>query len=369
MPGEMHGKVCLATGATLGIGKASALGLARMGAQVVIVGRDEARTRETAAWIASEAKNPRIDFLVADLSSQAEVRRLADTFNGKYPKLNVLLNNAGAVFTRRETTVDGIERTWALDHLAEFLLTQLLLDRLLASAPARIVNVASGAHTAGKINFDDLQGEKKYSGIAAYSQAKLANIMFTYALARRLAGKDVTANCLHPGVVATGFGHNTPGLVKTLVSLARPFLITPEKGAATSIYLASSPDVANVSGQYFAKCKPIASSKPSGDVAAQERLWAISEKQTGARYVLVVSPRAFNNLGTPLVCPVTQVGDFTRSAGFAVSLSGAGTKVQDVVLCNQPHVLDLKARGGKFVERIPGFIVDEVLARLATLIE
>jgi retinol dehydrogenase 12 len=276
---EMQGKVCLVTGATLGIGKETALGLARKGAELVIVGRDEARTRETAAWIARESGNQRVDAFVADLSLQAEVRRLAAAFKARYQKLDVLLNNAGAIFTKRETTAEGFERTWALNHLAEFLLTRLLLDTLEASAPARIVNVASSAHTSGKIDFDDVQGEKKYSGMGAYSQSKLANIMFTYALARRLTGSAVTANCLHPGVVATGFGHNTPGLVNTLLSLARPFLTTPEQGAATSIYLASSPEVANVSGKYFAKCKPVDSSTRSLDIAAQERLWALSETQ------------------------------------------------------------------------------------------
>ena len=280
MAQDMQGKICLVTGATLGIGKETALGLARKGAHVVIAGRDEARTRETAAWIAGQSGDAKVDFLVADLSSQAEVRRLAAAFKARYQRLDVLLNNAGAIFTKRETTVDGFERTWALNHLAEFLLTQLLLDLLEASAPARIVNVASTAHARGKIAFDDLQGAQKYSGWAAYSQSKLANIMFTYALARRLEGKGVTANCLHPGVVATGFGHNTPGFISTLLNLARPFLITPDKGAATSIYLASSPEVAAVSGQYFDKCKPVRSSALSYDVAAQERLWEISEKQT-----------------------------------------------------------------------------------------
>jgi retinol dehydrogenase 12 len=277
---EMQGKICLVTGATLGIGKETALGLARKGAQVVIVGRDPERTRETAAWIAREPGNSQVDFFVADLSSQAEVRRLANEFKSKYSRLDVLLNNAGALFTRRETTVDGFERTWALNHLAEFLLTQLLLDTLEASAPARVVNVASSVHTGGRIAFDDLQGEKKYSGVGAYNQSKLANILFTYALARRLKGKGVTANCLHPGVVATGFGQNTPGLVKTLLGLARPFLITPEKGAATSIYLASSPEVADITGKYFAKCRPIASAKITSDVALQEKLWEVSVQQT-----------------------------------------------------------------------------------------
>jgi retinol dehydrogenase-12 len=279
---EMQGKTCLVTGATLGIGKETALGLARMGANIVIVGRDEARTRETAAWIARESGNPAIDFLVADLSSQAEVRGVAAAYLEKHPRLDVLLNNAGAVFTKHEVTVDGFERTWALNHLAEFLLTQLLLGTLEASAPARIVNVSSSAHTTGTIAFDNLRGEVKYSGIGAYSQSKLANILFTFALARRLADKGVTANCLHPGVVATGFGHNTPGFVNTLLNLARPFLLTPEKGAATSIYLASSHEIGAVTGKYFAKCRPIASSKLSLDVALQEKLWAISQQQIAA---------------------------------------------------------------------------------------
>ncbi|MDQ6703011.1 MAG: SDR family oxidoreductase [Pseudomonadota bacterium] len=283
MSQEMQGKICLVTGATLGIGKETALGLARKCAKVVIVGRDEARARATRSAIVAAFGNAQVDFLVADLSSQAEVRRLAEEFKRKYSRLDVLLNNAGAIFTKREITVDGFERTWALNHLAEFLLTQLLLDTLEASAPARIVNVASAAHTSGTIAFDNLQGEKKYSGISAYNQSKLANILFTFALARRLAGKGVIASCLHPGVVATGFGRNTPGLIKTLVSLARPFLMTPEKGAGTSIYLASSPEVANVSGKYFAKCRPIASSKLSNDVALQEKLWELSVQQTTAR--------------------------------------------------------------------------------------
>jgi len=277
---EMQDKLCLVTGATLGIGRESALGLARMGAHIVIAGRDEARTRETAAAIAAQSGNAQVDFLVADLSSQAEVRRLAREFRDRYPRLDVLLHNAGAIFTKRETTVDGFERTWALNHLAEFLLTQLLLDRLEFSAPARIVNVASRAHMSGTIDFDNLQGERKFSAIGAYSRSKLANILFTYALARRLAGKGVTANCLHPGVVGTGFGQNTPGFLKTALGLAKPFLITPEIGAATSIYLASSPDVADVSGKYFAKCAAVASSKLSGDVALQEKLWEVSARQT-----------------------------------------------------------------------------------------
>ena len=281
MAQDLSGKVCLVTGATLGIGRETALGLAAMGATLVLVGRDADRTRETVAQITRETGNASVDSFVFDLSLQTGVRALAAAFSAKYPRLDVLVNNAGAAFMQREVTAEGVERTWALNHLAPFLLTNLLLDRLKASAPSRIVTVASSAHEPGAIHFDDLQGAKSYAGFRAYSQSKLANVMFTYALARRLAGTGVTANCLHPGVVATGFGHNTPGLVRTLVSLARPFLLTAAKGAKTSIYLASSPEVAGVSGKYFAKCRVVASSARSQDVAVQERLWAVSAKETG----------------------------------------------------------------------------------------
>jgi retinol dehydrogenase 12 len=281
MPQLMQGKICLVTGATSGIGKETALGLARQGAHVVIVGRDPARTKATADWIRREAGTEQVGSLLADLSSQAEVRGLAGEFKARYSRLDVLMNNAGGIFTRREESVDGFERTWALNHLSYFLLTHELLGVLKASAPARIVNVASTMHTSGVIDFDDLQGEKSYGGIRAYSQSKLANVLFTYALARRLEGAGITANCLHPGGVATGFGQNTPGALKLLMRLVRPFLITPEQGAATSIYLASSPDVEGVSGKYFAKCKSARSSAASHDEALQERLWALSATQIG----------------------------------------------------------------------------------------
>ena len=277
-----QGKICLITGATQGIGKETALGLARRGGHVVIVGRDAGRTRAAADLIRREAGTDRVAFLLADLSSQADVRRLAREFRDKYSRLDVLVNNAGAIFTRRETTVDGFERTWALNHLAYFLLTQELLDLLKASAPARIVNVASTMHTGGVIDFNDLQGEKRYGGIRAYSQSKLANVLFTYALARRLEGTGVTANCLHPGGVATGFGQSTPGMIRLFMRLARPFLITAEQGAATSIYLASSPEVEGVSGEYFSRSRQARSSAASHDTALQERLWALSLKQIGA---------------------------------------------------------------------------------------
>jgi len=281
MSQNMQGKICLITGASLGIGKETALGLARRGAQVVIAGRDADRTRAATDWIGREAGAKQVAFLLADLSSQADVRRLAREFKDKYSRLDVLVNNAGAIFTRRETTADGFERTWALNHLSYFLLTQELLGLLKASAPARIVNVASTMHTGGVIDFDNLQGEKSYGGIRAYSQSKLANVLFTYALARRLEATEITANCLHPGGVATGLGQKTPGALKLLLRLARPFLATAEQGATTSIYLASSADVEGASGMYFAKCKPAHSSTASHDGALQERLWELSLRQIG----------------------------------------------------------------------------------------
>src|SRR5262245_34066343 len=277
----MRDKTCLITGATSGIGKETALGLARLGARVVLVGRDAERTRATAEWITGQARSEPVAFLLADLSSQAEVRRVAREFRDKYARLDVLVNNAGAIFTRRETTVDGFERTWALNHLAYFLLTQELLDLLKASAPARIVSVASTMHTGGVIAFDNLQGEKNYGGVSAYSRSKLANVLFTYALAKRLQGTGVTANCLHPGGVATGFGHNRPGVIDLILRLAKPFLLTAERGAATSIYLASSADIDGVTGKYFARSKPVRSSASSHDQALQERLWALSLQQVG----------------------------------------------------------------------------------------
>jgi NAD(P)-dependent dehydrogenase (short-subunit alcohol dehydrogenase family) len=272
-------KTVLITGATTGIGRQTALGIARQGFHMTIVGRDPARTRETVEWIKRETGNGEIDSLLADLSSQAAVIRLAQEFRQMHPRLDVLVNNAGGIFTRRETTVDGLERTWALNHLGYFLLTLELLDLLKASAPARIVNVASAAHTGRTIDFDDLQSEKNFSAMPVYGRSKLANVLFTYALARRLDGTGVTVNCLHPGVVATGFGQDTAGPFRVMLKLAAPFLLSPEKGAATSVYLASSPDVEGITGQYFAKCKPIRSAPNTYDVTLQEKLWAISLQQ------------------------------------------------------------------------------------------
>ncbi len=281
---ELFGKTCLITGATFGIGKATALGLARRGARVVIIGRDPGRTAETVRWLREQSDNDQIDFLIADLSSQAEVRRAAEEFKRAQDRLDILINNAGAIFTKREITIDGFERTWALNHLAYVLLTFELLDRLKASAPARVINVASTAHARAALDFDDLQSARNYSGFETYCRSKLANILFTYALARRLQGAGVAVNCLHPGVVATGIARNMNPLFKLAFAAIKPWLTTPEQGAATSIFLAASPEAAGVGGQYFVKCKPARSSAASYDQALQDRLWDISLGQIGATW-------------------------------------------------------------------------------------
>ncbi len=279
---EMRGRICLITGATSGIGLVTARELAARGATVAIVGRNETKTRATVETIRQQTDNAEVDYLLADLSSQAAVRGVADAFQRRYGALHVLVNNAGAVFMRRQVTADGLELTFALNHLAPFLLTNLLLDTLRANTPARVVTVGSVAHNGAQIPFDDLQQTKgRYSAFGVYGQTKLANIMFTYALARRLEGSGVTANTLHPGFVGSNFARNNGPVMNVAMSLGRPFAINVEKGAETSIYLASSPEVATVSGQYFYKCKPTRSSQASYDVPAQERLWQVSEQLTG----------------------------------------------------------------------------------------
>jgi len=277
---DLSGKTCVVTGASSGIGKAAAAALATMGARVVLVCRDAGRGEAARVEIAQRAASDSVDLLVADLSSQAEVRRLAGEIRGRYERIDVLLNNAGAVNVRRTTTVDGIETTLAVNHLAYFLLTDELLGVLRESAPSRVVNVSSAAHVRARLDFDDLQGEGRYGGMRAYGQSKLANVLFTFELARRLAGTRVTANCLHPGVVATGFGHNTPGAFNVLLTLIRPFLLDAERGAETSIYVAASPEVAGVTGEYFAKCRPARTSPVARDEAVAERLWQVSEELT-----------------------------------------------------------------------------------------
>ncbi|MGP0066809.1 MAG: SDR family oxidoreductase [Isosphaeraceae bacterium] len=277
----MKGKVCLITGATSGIGEVTARELARLGAEVVIVGRSPERCAATLARIRTETGATAVDALVGDLSSQADVRRLAGQIQDRCPRLDVLVNNAGAIFMPRAESVDGIEMTLALNHLSYFLLTNLLLPTITASAPARIVNVASDAHRGVSIDFEDIQGKKRYSGWRAYQQSKLANILFTYELARRLEGSGVTANTLHPGFVRTGFlgGGGVVGWIARRI--ADVVALSPEQGARTSIYLASSPDVAGITGQYFVKEKPAQSTNQSHDRTAAERLWRLSEELTG----------------------------------------------------------------------------------------
>jgi retinol dehydrogenase-14 len=272
----MAGRTVLVTGATSGIGRATALDLATMGAHIAITGRDRRRTEDAAREI-SAAGGFNVEAFVADLSSQAKVRRLASEVLDGLARIDVLVNNVGGYWSTRHVTADGLERTSALNHLASFLLTNLLLDRLKQSAPARVITVASNAHGTGRIDFDDLQKERSYSGGRAYNQSKLANVLFTYQLARRLVGTAVTANALHPGVVRTSFGAEDPARIqRLLIPLLRPVMKSPTQGAATSIHLASSPELEQVSGRYFANRRPTRSSTRSYDQAVAARLWEAS---------------------------------------------------------------------------------------------
>src|SRR5438132_7742698 len=278
----MAGKIVLITGGTGGIGKATAIGLARLGARVGITGRDLRRCEQAAAEIRTISGNPAIDAFAADLSSQAEVHRLANAVLNTYPRLDVLVNNVGGFWAHRHSTADGLEHTFALNHLASFLLTNLLLDRLKASAPARVVTVSSHVQAVGRIEFDDLQSTGSYSGQSAYSQTKLANVMFTNELARRLEGTGVTANSLHPGIVRTGFGAEDQAWLFTVVSkVVLPFLKTPAQGAQTSIYLASSPNMDGITGQFFANCKPKSANRVAYDTDMTARLWNVSADLVG----------------------------------------------------------------------------------------
>ena len=282
---RMAGKICLVTGATSGIGKETALGLARQGATVVVGGRNEERAMSTVEQIKQRTGNPSVDYLLADLSSLQQVRDLAAEFKSRYSRLDVLVNNAGAIMLGRQVSVDGIELTFALNHLNYFLLTNLLLDLLVASAPARIVNVSSSSHRRGSMNFNDLQLEQRYGGMRAYSQSKLANVMFTYELARRLEGTGVTANALHPGLVATNFLANNGRMGRFLCFFMGLRGISQAKGALTSLYLGTSDEVEGVSGRYFVKQRENRSSRASYDETAASRLWQISEELTGFKAV------------------------------------------------------------------------------------
>jgi retinol dehydrogenase 14 len=273
---QMAGRTVLVTGGTGGIGLATAFGLAAMGANVAITGRDAARAEAAASKIRAET-GAQVSVFVADLTSQVEVRRLAAESLERLPQIDVLVNNVGGYWHTRRVTADGLERTFARNHLAPFLLTALLLDRLKQGAEARVVTVSSHAHAQGRIDFDDLQGERSYSGARAYNQSKLANVLFTYELAKRLQGSVVTANVLHPGVASTDFGAEDPGRTQRLVvPLMRPFMRSPTRGAATSIRLASSPGIKGLSGRYFANGKQKRLSQRGRDAAVADRLWRVS---------------------------------------------------------------------------------------------
>jgi NAD(P)-dependent dehydrogenase (short-subunit alcohol dehydrogenase family) len=271
----MLGRVCLVTGAASGIGRATALALARLGATMIVVSRDRNRGEELLGVLRDASGVPG-DLVVADLSSQASIARMTDEVRSRHARLHVLINNAGGIFTERRLSADGIEATLALNHLAYSLVTRRLVDLLIAGAPARIVNVTSDAHRAFALDFDDLQGARRYRGVRAYSQSKLANVLFTFELARRLAGTGVTANCVHPGAVDTGIWRDSRGLLRALVTLLRPLMRAPARGAAPVVRLASDPDLESVSGRYYLKLKEGRTSRRARDEEAAARLWRIS---------------------------------------------------------------------------------------------
>lgn len=288
--GPMAGKTVLITGATSGIGRATALGLARMGAHLAITGRDRVRTEDAAREIRASGGG-RVDLFIADLSSQSQVRQLADEVLQSLSCVHVLINNVGGYWKTRHVTVDGLERTFALNHLAPFLLTDLLLGKLKQSASARVVTVSSNAQAMGRIDFSDLQAERSYSGAQAYSQSKLANVLFSNELARRLKGTSVTANALHPGLVSTSFGAEDPAAVqRVFIPFLRPFMKSPTQGAATSIHLASAPELEQVTGRYFANRHPKQSSGPSYDQVTAARLWQVSADLVGLTTATASSP-------------------------------------------------------------------------------
>lgn len=270
----MKGRTVLITGSTDGIGKATAMELAHRGTKVLLHGRSPEKGRAVLEEIRKITGNDALEFFEADLSSQRQLRRLASDVRGSQDKLHVLINNAGTYLPHRRLTEDGLETTFAVNYLATFLLTRELLDLLKESSSSRIINIASIAHWNARVDWNNLQGERSYDAFQAYALSKLGDILFTYALARRLQGTGVTANCLHPGVIRTkllraGFGERYPGA-------------TPEEGARTSVYLASSPDVENVSGRYFENCRPVRSSPQSNDRELQERFWQVSERLVGS---------------------------------------------------------------------------------------
>jgi len=281
--GGMGGKTALITGGTSGIGKATAVALAAMGANVVVVGRNPERGEAAVEEIKAQSHSGSVELMLADLSVQAEVRGLAEEFLGSYDRLDVLANNAGLVQSNRTETPDGIETTLAINHLAPFLLTNLLIERLEHSSPSRVITVSSEAQRWGNMDFEDMQSRRKYRGFPVYGMTKLANIMFTFELTERLGGTGVSANCLHPGSVGTNFGQNNRGPMGLFFKTFKPFMRSPEQGADTLIWLSFSPEVEGVSGKYFSDRKEIEAKKVAYDPAARRRLWEISEDLTGLK--------------------------------------------------------------------------------------
>jgi NAD(P)-dependent dehydrogenase (short-subunit alcohol dehydrogenase family) len=277
----MQGKTVVITGATSGIGEVAADRLAQKGARIVFVARDRERGQDTLKHLHAIAGHDNHAVHYADLSRISEMKRVAHAIADSEPQIDVLINNAGAMFTTRQTTEDGLEKTFALNHMNYFVVTNVLLDKLKATPGARIVSTASDAHSGAKLDFDDLQSEKSYSGFSVYGESKLCNILFTRELARRLAGTGVTANCLHPGFVATRFGDASGGFMSLAIRLAKNFALSPEQGAQTIIYLASSPDVEGKSGGYYAKSKLATPSKAAQNDASAKRLWDVSAKISG----------------------------------------------------------------------------------------
>lgn len=277
----MKGKVVVITGATSGIGQVAAERLAEQGARIVLVARNRARAETTLARLRERAPGTAHGVHYADLSRLSEMRRVAREIAEAEPRIDVLINNAGAMFNARRVTEDGIELTFALNHMAYFVLTHGLRERLVASAPSRVINTASEAHRGARLDFDDLQLTRGYSGFKVYGRSKLCNILYTRALARRLAGSGVTANCLHPGFVATRFGDESGGLGAWVIRLAKVLAISPEKGAETIVHLATSDDVANVSGEYFYQCRIASPAREAEDDIAAERLWVESARLAG----------------------------------------------------------------------------------------
>lgn len=279
----MQGKIIVITGATSGIGRVAAEKLAGMGARMVLVARDKSRGEETLGRLREAGPGVAHSIHYADLSRLGEMRRVGREIAAAEPRIDVLLNNAGALFSSRHVTEDGLEMTFALNHMSYFVLTSELAERLRAAAPARVINTASDAHKGNRLDFGDLQSTHDYRGFRVYGRSKLCNILYTRELARRLAGAGVTANSLHPGFVATRFGDQSGGMFSAGIRFAKYFAISPEKGAETIVYLASSPEVAKLSGKYFYKCREATPTNEAVDDQAAARLWAESERLAGAQ--------------------------------------------------------------------------------------